>query len=80
VRGLVISIDVSGIGCASFDSVDHLDTPLATIVASIECELDEAIEVLGVRHLDGDGREVDQPVAHGVTLIGFRRSTALGES
>jgi len=48
-------------GCAVFD-----------LVTEIEAHVGAPVDVLGAVHLDGDGREVPEPCAHGVTIVGFR--------
>jgi hypothetical protein len=47
-------------GCAVID-----------FVTEIEARVGAPVDVLGAVHLDGDGREVPEPCAHGVTIVGF---------
>jgi hypothetical protein len=76
---MAITVDSTGQCCAALQSQDVLDGGVAGVIAAIERAVDTAITILGVRHVDGDGRDVDQPVVCGVTLVGFVLTEPTGD-
>ena len=68
----------AGVGCAVLASSAECGMSLARVTASIEARVGGAVEVLGLFHVDGDGRRgVAEACAHGVTMVGFRVLTAM---
>lgn len=65
-------LDATGEGCAAFASEDCGDTTPDDWRAAIETSIGTVVELIGVKHLDSDGRDVDPAVGHGVTMVGFR--------
>jgi hypothetical protein len=69
-----ITCENDGTGSARFDH-----TQIVALIGQRCCDeidriLGHPVELLGVRFTDALGRDVDGPITHGVTLVGFRLS------
>jgi hypothetical protein len=76
VRPADLALGPDGTGCAAFASHQVAGAPRSSLLAAVEASVQGRIELLGVRHLDGDGRDVAVPTVTGLTLVGFRRLDA----
>ena len=65
IGGMEISITdaVAGVGCAVLSGEGGAGAPLAEVATEIEAHVGAAVEVLGLLHVDGDGRVVAEPSA-----------------
>jgi hypothetical protein len=68
---LALRVDSDGIGSASFDWEQVLDTLTRGLERHVRGALGEDVAVIGVRFIDADGRAVTGPAPNGITLVGF---------
>lgn len=70
-----LHLERDGTGSASFGGSEVLDAIVDQLVSGIEHSLARNVRLLGVRFVDGDGRDAAGPVPGGVVLIGFAEPT-----
>jgi hypothetical protein len=71
---LVVHVERNGAGSASFDWDQVRAVLELRLGEQVAAAIGRDVEVVGIRFLDGDGRDVAGPAPFGITLVGFTAS------